>query len=1374
MDAETLIQALHDPSSFVRTEALQQLRDTRSFSPNFLNERLVRAVFSCVSDTQWTVSLASLQALLTFVNVESSSIRSTLEEDFIFEVLKSFCQSRTSVRKTGADLLLSWARIRQERWRLLLQNTLNVLGDDQIDFRIRSECCNFVAQIMDQIPKSENFMDIRASALATLKAASKDMHPAIADAASAALSLIGLSSSPLAISHSQSQFQSQSQSQSQSNSTKIHEFAGEDQALPGRRRVERSPELQNVINDLQNSDQTSWKCRSSLIDKLYYMLSGTMPEDGSSLPSPTMGLDSVMVGDVHQLVSALAPLVHDANFKISLTTMHIMGVIASKYTAQDDNSLLGQLIDILAEKWSDNKVVVRHTVSRTISRIASSGSFPISNVITLLLKRSVSDPLQSPDRSLASWRIREESLNMVIWCLLSVKPLTVDFGTIALAFVQALRDARPKVKFVALEGLAVLHWIRKDAVDAVLSTMHGEEFELVSERLQHQDIPLVTPDGNVEHKLLANNAGPARPDSVADDARNRSRVQSAAGSTSRLPAAVRSFPWENMPSTTSNRIRSVKVSDSLPDQPQLEEKQRFHAFVPVSPLGSSDFPSPKSLSPSRSPMSLSSSQSSKISLWLPGGSVEIVDSTSNGQLFSDTGSLHAQHEEDLFYGRRRGGGASSATRRLAVDDAANDRLSPYDVVEMRASQEDLEDVSVLPRNSDPAVGDRLKLLKQKRRRYGSTTPGLYDATETAAESRGSVSPSFDRGRAGYSDLSDFSERKKESDILFPSIARDRDSAGRDPTVVVEPPSTAATPSAASRRRPRPGSMPSLGDGRDSVVSEDLQQEAITTTPARSFRAATAASSSIAASSSSGTAVASVVSSVSPNRRTAVETAARPMEEITTGDLLPISGNVVTEFNKALELLKSALWSDIYRATNVVRQAVVHHHDNDSLFAVSKLHPLVLTLLSNVDNLRSSISKNSIVCIGEMFRFLSRGSMDAECDFCCRVLFKKTGESNKFIAESAEESLQLIVECVPFSKCSVALLNSSNHKSPGVRFKVAKYMRILLERTVNVSMLDKIVPFVNNCLQEGLSETRQEAKLIIARLMDSCGDEWKRHLPDKDITKWTDALCRLSTSGNFLNQADPGSAVKTVSGNRDAATSRSGFRGKDKETKVSREWDQEMRTVCKTLDSSSLWSDRVELLEQICSRIRTLSSNGGACAATTAIAIFDAVLARVSDGNAKVVATALRSLSCVLGHLDALKNVDSVYARVVPAVANAWKAHGDDCRLVWDTLLHVHDPTSVLAPLLISFESGKVISKTKSDLISSLSPIFPSFSSSSVTKSIIPLLVNGCEDVSCRSAVQQVAVLCAERLGRSAFTDAVSRSTRNESAVVRLRDMVKCT
>ncbi|CAM6000485.1 unnamed protein product [Sphagnum balticum] len=91
-------------------------------------------------------------------------------------------------------------------------------------------------------------------------------------------------------------------------------------------------------------------------------------------------------------------------------------------------------------------------------------------------------------------------------------------------------------------------------------------------------------------------------------------------------------------------------------------------------------------------------------------------------------------------------------------------------------------------------------------------------------------------------------------------------------------------------------------------------------------------------------------------------------------------------------LKSGDWKAQFEGTNKLRRLVEFHPEVLLSSAGTGLHSLVNDLLSLVDNLRSSVAKNSLICLQEFIILLGR-QLDPEVDLILDRLVRRAADTN---------------------------------------------------------------------------------------------------------------------------------------------------------------------------------------------------------------------------------------------------------------------------------------------------------------------------------------------------------------------------------------------
>ena len=117
-------------------------------------------------------------------------------------------------------------------------------------------------------------------------------------------------------------------------------------------------------------------------------------------------------------------------------------------------------------------------------------------------------------------------------------------------------------------------------------------------------------------------------------------------------------------------------------------------------------------------------------------------------------------------------------------------------------------------------------------------------------------------------------------------------------------------------------------------------------------------------------------------------------------ILHFTGHPGHEFSRVFGILGNAkaAWSETFQALDAMRRIATHHGD---VIERNQLHPLVVAVLAAVKNLRSSVTKNALLCLGDLFRGLGR-RMDAELVTILPSLLKKCADTNKFVKAEAQK------------------------------------------------------------------------------------------------------------------------------------------------------------------------------------------------------------------------------------------------------------------------------------------------------------------------------------------------------------------------------------
>ncbi len=260
------------------------------------------------------------------------------------------------------------------------------------------------------------------------------------------------------------------------------------------------------------------------------------------------------------------------------------------------------------------------------------------------------------------------------------------------------------------------------------------------------------------------------------------------------------------------------------------------------------------------------------------------------------------------------------------------------------------------------------------------------------------------------------------------------------------------------------------------------------------------------------------------------------------DIRP-SSNPKTELNEVLQGLGKQTWPGIFHQLNAVRRLALHHRHMLEPHA----HTIVLGVANQADNLRSQVSKNALLCLGDMWKGMGK-ALDPELKVVAPAVIKKSADKVEFIREAAELAIKDIIAGGSDSKVIAAFLICMGPGTPGLknsflRAKIAAALRMCL--TVKGQQLaltaskevKRIVYTLGSLLQDSSQETREHSKKIASLLVETgimteC--ELRKALPETVISRIKLILQAASTRRDKYNH--PVSLASTspprmVQGNR---------------------------------------------------------------------------------------------------------------------------------------------------------------------------------------------------------------------------------------------------
>mmetsp|Transcript_21287 Transcript_21287/g.54299 ORF Transcript_21287/g.54299 Transcript_21287/m.54299 type:complete len:944 (-) Transcript_21287:28-2859(-) len=198
-----------------------------------------------------------------------------------------------------------------------------------------------------------------------------------------------------------------------------------------------------------------------------------------------------------EVLLILNRLLTDTNFKITLTTLYIIGDLVDHWSSSM-MAVVGAVVPGLVEKLGDNKIVIRQTATKIFHKIFTA-------VVRMRSPQYAEKLLQSLTSSLAqrSAHLRLELLSVTIMALLVFENggVPYDHEQILQVMCQSAQDSNERVSAVAMEALAVLQSAGGDIEERIAVLLHDDQATLtaVVTRWDRGTLPTVNDEGLVEY-----------------------------------------------------------------------------------------------------------------------------------------------------------------------------------------------------------------------------------------------------------------------------------------------------------------------------------------------------------------------------------------------------------------------------------------------------------------------------------------------------------------------------------------------------------------------------------------------------------------------------------------------------------------------------------------------------------------------------------------------------------------------------------------------------------------------------------------------------------------------------------------------------------
>ncbi|XP_071377812.1 TOG array regulator of axonemal microtubules protein 1 [Centroberyx affinis] len=369
--------------------------------------------------------------------------------------------------------------------------------------------------------------------------------------------------------------------------------------------------------------------------------------------------------------------------------------------------------------------------------------------------------------------------------------------------------------------------------------------------------------------------------------------------------------------------------------------------------------------------------------------------------------------------------------------------------------------------------------------------------------------------------------------------------------------------------------------------------------------------------------------------------------------------------QSFKLLSSEDWEKKIEGLTFLRSLAQYHSDT----LHSRLHDVCLSLIQEVKNLRSGVSRVAVCTLADLYSHLQK-AMDQELEGTAKALLQKAGESNAFIRQDVDAALDCMVQhCTPTRGINALLTGGLSHLNAVVRKCTAQHLANLVEKVGAARLLsggkdltDRILPAVTKLAQDSSQEARYFGRRMLLFLSSHRDFDkiLEKYIPTKDLPTVRDTVFTLQTKGLGEMPQDTPSARgrRSLPG---SGTVRASSLTREPLHQTNRE--SHSQYSCRSQVHSI--ADKTEYIKQISAllgskdfreRIKGIDQLVTDCqhnpnmVINSMFPVFDAFKARLQESNSKVNLYALESLQKITNlmkdHLSQVVNI------LVPAIVDS--------------------------------------------------------------------------------------------------------------------------
>eukprot|EP00656_Telonema_subtile_P027970 TRINITY_DN3018_c0_g4_i1.p1 TRINITY_DN3018_c0_g4~~TRINITY_DN3018_c0_g4_i1.p1 ORF type:complete len:1396 (+),score=276.82 TRINITY_DN3018_c0_g4_i1:162-4349(+) len=994
-----------------------------------------------------------------------------------------------------------------------------------------------------------------------------------------------------------------------------------------------------------------WKVRAPAVQKLLDLLQSK--EDLSQV-----------VPHVKELVQLMITLLNDPNFKISLTSISIIGALVTRLGPMMNMSNLECLVEPLAENFADKKIVIRQESMKAMVKLMKQ------------LKPLRMTELAVNIAGHKNSHVREEIVHLFMLAVMEYGPQALDMQAVVRVFRDGLFDVKDRVRFIAMEAFTLLRAnLGQAAVEQFLAGIGQDVVRPLHARFQDPRVPTMSDSGLIDSCFTLTRVGSSAEgelDSPSTAAASPGRQSSGLGAMDGVGQRPRhqsagtnqhrQIPWK-VPTLRSragpcsgggrrNRSAAAAIASSRSLDGAPDERAIHLSPVSCPDLGrqkSTEFLRGEDTAPHTSDAWRPSHENTDLQ----------VEEAMSGLYSSWEGPTIATNKSmgmgaELLLGTESSSwqSLSPATPSSSIFPVSHHGLtSPSPAPTMLGNVEE---------DSEYASSAKISLWLphgNKQADNGGLKKGMVwgDFGAQAGDS-GSSSWGGDQGeRRAADNLRILKSKHKPAAPRrgAPPAAMHFDTSASPPgisslnigdTALPEIPEVAAPPA-----RKLTGRLPRKLLKKDGQTPRDHVEHSPREVPSVGRRGSEVMGMGI--------------EGMSVHAHESQATAA-PSADTDSRDLAPLPNP-----SRALEGCMAAItvdkWDTQLDALTQLRQLAVHNPETLQ-GNIGQIHKDVL---NSCNSLRSNLAKNALRCMCDLFERLGR-AMDPHIDNTVKVMMNKMTEASGFINGEAERVVDTMVESATDTKVLTSLMAMCDHRHPIIRGKSALFVDRCCQKIgsniASTGVLDKLLQVLMQYSSDSSQEARSYGKQAIGRLSKLIPTDLERagrrtlsasQQPKLEQILAAEAgkLCSPTLpgrprggfrAGEKRGARDHGNSPANPAsvGGLSIDTVSRGSRGSVKGNGCSEAKLEEMEE-CSRLLKSSDWQVRVQAVDRM---VEFVKSNTEVAQARVQ-QLFDTLEPRLSDNNLKVNIRALEGLQQIIPGLRGV--LDTVLLQLVRVVAN---------------------------------------------------------------------------------------------------------------------------